>query len=51
VRSEACTSLRTLAQAVPTTRQQIQTHLETTAEHDTCAEVRSDAQRAIETIA
>jgi hypothetical protein len=51
VRSEACTSLRALGQAVPAVRQQIQAHLEALAKHDTCAEVRSDAQRAIERIA
>ncbi|TDC47814.1 hypothetical protein E1281_25700 [Actinomadura sp. KC345] len=51
VRSEACTSLRALAQAIPAARRQVEAHLETIAEHDTCAEVRSDAQRAIETLA
>jgi hypothetical protein len=59
VRSEACTSLAilgqavpaALGQAVPAARQQIRACLKTIAEHDTSSQVRSDAQRAVQMIA
>jgi hypothetical protein len=50
VRSEACTSLSMLGQAVPATREPIRARLKAIAEHDTSAQVRDGAQRAIEDI-
>jgi HEAT repeat protein len=50
VRSEACTSLGMLGQAVPATRQPIRARLKAIAEHDTSKEVRDDAQRAIDDV-
>jgi HEAT repeat protein len=50
VRSEACTSLSMLGQAMPATRQPMRARLKATAEHDASSEVRADAQRAIKAI-
>jgi HEAT repeat protein len=50
VRSEACTSLSMLGQAVPATHHQMRARLKATAEHDPSSAVRSDAQRAIKAI-
>lgn len=47
VRSEACTSLGMLGEAVPATRQQIRSRLQDTAEHDESSEVRRHAQSAV----
>jgi len=51
VRSEACTSLGMLGEAVPATRQQIRARLQDTAEHDEASEVRRNAQSAIDWMA
>lgn len=48
VRSEACTSLGMLGEAVPASRQQIRARLQDTAEHDESSEVRRDAHWAID---
>ena len=50
VRSEACTSLSMLGQAIPNTRQPILTRLKAVAEHDPDAAVRTDAHQAIAAI-
>jgi hypothetical protein len=51
VRSEACSSLGMLGQAVPAALQQVRTQLIVIAEHDTSSEVRRAARRAAATVA